>query len=133
MYLSHLGREIQMSPTTHPIRTYDPVLLLMNCNGGPMARENHLGMPWVRDNCEAATDLFFHCILVEVVKVEVLLEWSSCFCDNQKLSLPGLSQVPSFLEFILAILDKEASPTTGRILQDQYQLNDNLKQVSVFH
>jgi hypothetical protein len=132
-YLSHLGREVQVSPTTHPIRTYDPkVLLLMSSNGGPKKRENRKGLPWVVTNYEVAADLFFQCIIIEVVKVEVLLEWSACFHTNQKIQLPCLSNIPSFLEFILAVLDKEGWTTTRWILHDQYQLNDNLKQVPVF-
>jgi hypothetical protein len=132
-YLSRLGREVQMSPTTHPICTYYPkVLLLINSNGGPRQREERTGLPWVLKNYELAADLFFQCIIIEVVKVEVLLEWSACFRAHKKIQLPGLSNIPSFLEFILAILDKEGLCTTSWILHDQYQLNDNLKQVTVF-
>ena len=122
-----------MLPTTHPIRTYNPkILLLMNSNGGPKGREDRKELPWVVKNYEVATDLFFQCIIIEVVKVEVLLEWSACFHPNQKIQLPCLSTIPSFMEFILAILDKEGWTTTSWILHDQYQLNDNLKQVTVF-
>jgi hypothetical protein len=44
-YLESVGPELQKSPTTHPIRTYDPkVLWLMECNdGGPM-RDQRDGM-----------------------------------------------------------------------------------------
>jgi hypothetical protein len=44
-YMSLLGREVQMSPITHPVRAYNPkVLLLMACNNGLLSRCNHPGL-----------------------------------------------------------------------------------------
>jgi hypothetical protein len=87
-----------MSRTTHSIQTYDPnVLLLMNSNGGPKKREDRQGLPWAVKNYEVATDLFFHCIIIEVVKVEVLFEWSACFHSNTKSNCPLSPTFPFFL------------------------------------
>jgi hypothetical protein len=132
-YLSLLGREVQMSPTTHPIRTYDPkILLLMQCNNGPDARRDRPGRTWVRGNIAAATDLFFQCILVEVVKVEVLLEWSSCFHGTYAKKLPTLVDIPCFLDFVVAILRKDGAASTNWVTHDQYMINENFKNRTMF-
>jgi hypothetical protein len=96
-FMALLGREIQTSPTTHPICAYDPkVLLLMTSNGGAMARGDRKGLNWCRSNTKLSSSLFFHCVLLEVVKVEVLMEWSYCYHPGQPIQLPTLTEVPPF-------------------------------------
>jgi hypothetical protein len=132
-YFSHLGRAVQVSPTTHPIRTYDPkVLLLMSCNKGPSARLSRVGIDWVIRDFTAAADLFFQCILIEVVKVEVLLEWSLCYFGDKARRLPTISDIPGFLDFISATIDKVGVRSTNWITQDQYQINENFKDRRMF-
>ena len=132
-YLSRLGRAVTTSPTTHPIRTYDPkVLLLMRCNGGAAHRKLRKGRIWMTANVEASTQLFFHSILIEVVKVEVLVEWSLGRYGSEKSSLPTLSEIPSFLDFIKAVVRANGSSSTKCVLHDQYEFNDNFGQPDIF-
>lgn len=97
-FLEEVGPELQKSPTTHPIRTYDPkVLWLMECNGEGRKRSTRNGLSWMRHNESDCANLFFNCIIVEVVKVQVLLEWSRCFHHGLPGHLPLLSDIPEFL------------------------------------
>jgi hypothetical protein len=67
------------------------------------------------------------------VKVEILMEWSCCFPGiNNKIQLPSLFQVPDFLDFVAVVLNKNGSTTTNWILQEQYDIDDNLKDQFVF-
>jgi hypothetical protein len=132
-YLSHLGRAVQMSPTTHPIRTYDPkVLLLMLCNCGAKSRKLRQGRQWLKTNLDDATNLFFHCIIIEVIKVEVLVEWSLCFHGAEASRLPILSEIPCLLDFVAAVLQTNGASSTRGILHDQYLINDNFKDPKMF-
>jgi hypothetical protein len=134
-YLSYLGPEVQKSPTTHPIRTYDPkVMLLMESNNGGAARMSRPGLSFIEGNMEEASELFFHCFLVDILKVQVLLEWSSLNrkggSDHQ---LPTLSDIPRFLEFIDSIILQSGNYSTSVITHDQYELNPSFLDKRSFH
>jgi hypothetical protein len=132
-YLSRLGRAVQMSPTTHPIRTYDPkVLLLMLCNSGADARKVRRGREWINTHLEEATDLFFNCIIVEVVKVEVLVEWSLCFHGVGVSMLPKIDEIPCFLDFVAAVLKARGSSSTKCVNHDQYLMTEDFKDHKIF-
>jgi hypothetical protein len=123
-YMTFLEPELQKSPTTHPIRTYDPkVLLLMNCNGGGMARSLRPGLCWMENESKEAADLFFQCILVEVVRVQILLEWCRLNATPDTNKLPTISDIPAFLIFIGGVIDQNGTSATGSITHDQYELN----------
>ena len=133
-YLSRLGRAIQMSPTsTYPIRTYDPkVLLLLQCNSGGNARRLRRGRQWINTHLVKATDTFFQCMLIEILRVEVLVEWSLCFNGSDVSRLPGILDIPSLLDFTDAVLRKRGVSSTKSVIQEQYQINDNFKDRQIF-
>jgi hypothetical protein len=131
-FMSFLGREFTSSPLSHPVSTYDPnVLLLMRCNGGGTERLNRIGIGWIKNDGHRAANIFFHCILVEIVRVRVLLDWSFCFHDDDN-HLPDLSEVPVFLQFIDEYLQRTKATTTTSIIQDQYEINENFKDRGMF-
>jgi hypothetical protein len=114
---------LQKSPTTHPIRTCDPkVLWLMECNdGGPM-RDQRDGMRWMLEEKTRAADLFFQCLVIEVVKVQVLVEWSRAFYPGEPHRLPRLVDVPIFLQHVDAVLLLTHANSTNGIIQEQYDV-----------
>ena len=126
-FLDHIGPEFQKSPTDAPIRSYDPkVMLLMKCNGGGPTRMQRDGLSWMKQKPALAADLFFQCILVEVVKVTVLVEWSRvCRPSNDGYSLPRLSEIPEFLEYVEAVLKSAKVNSTNSIIQEQYEVSEN--------
>jgi hypothetical protein len=82
-YLESVGPELQKSPTTHPIRTYDSkVLWLMECNGGGPMRDQRDGMRWMLEDKTRAADLFFQGLVIEVVKVQDLVGVESCILSG---------------------------------------------------
>lgn len=135
-YLSFVGPEVQKSPTTHPIRTYDPkVMLLMLSNNGGSARNTRPGLTFIQNHIDRASDMFFQCFLVEIVKVQVLLEWSRLNrnTDGCVHQLPSLSEIPQFLEFIGCILQKSATYSMSAITHDQYELNPSFHDKGSFN
>jgi hypothetical protein len=134
-YLSRLGRAIQMSPTTHPVRTYDPkVLLLMLCNTGGGERQRRKGRQWFKNNMGAATDIFFQCIIIEVIRVEVLVEWNLCFHGSDATPrLPSLADIPLFLDFVAAVLRERGALSTKSLIQEQYLINTDFRDSKLFH
>jgi hypothetical protein len=133
-YMKFLDPELQKSPTTHPICIYDPkVLLLMNCNGGSMARLSRPGLGWMEKESKWAADLFFQCILVEVIRVQILLEWSRLNVTPDTNRLPTISDIPAFLSFIGGVIDKNGTSATGSITHDQYKLNASFYDWTTFH
>jgi hypothetical protein len=125
-FLDLVGPEFQKSPTTHPIRTYDPkVLWLMSCDGGGRFRAERNGLAWLQERMERTTDLFFQCILVEVVKIQALVEWSRCFHPDGPRRLPTASEIPIFLEHIDGILQLTGVDSTCGIIQEQYDVSKN--------
>jgi hypothetical protein len=104
-FMSLLGGEVQMSPTTHPICSYNPkMLLLMTCNGETTSRSHHNELDWMRTNNECLLNTFFHCVLLEVVMVEVLIGWSCCFHEGKPLQLRHASWISYRLCFIELVL-----------------------------
>ena len=133
-FLSRLGPELQKSPTTHPIRSYDPkVMLLMKCNGGGGMRAQRHGLRWMEEDPARSANLFFHCILVEVLKVQVLAEWSRAFYPGHPGRLPLLTDIPVFLKFIDAILVLSDVNSTNGVLQEQYDISHNFSDKTNFH
>jgi hypothetical protein len=58
--MEHVGPEFQKSPTTHPIRTYDPkVIWLMLCTGGGHMYSGHKDLTWMQEDKLRSTNLFF--------------------------------------------------------------------------
>ncbi len=125
-FLDLAGSEFQKSPTTHPIRTCDPkVLWLMLCNGGAQLRAERNGLTWLQENMVRTTDLFFQCMLVEVVKIQVLVEWSRCFHPDGPSCLPAMSEIPIFLEHIDGILQLTGVDSTCGIILEQCDVSQN--------
>lgn len=122
-YTRYLGLEIQRSPSTHPVRLYDPNrMLLIESNGGGSMRSSRKGLEYFQESREKSIDLLFQSILVEVVRVQVLLEWS--LFNGFTNQLPLVKDIPAFLEFAecLCIEHKWRSPR--HILQTQYEIHD---------
>ncbi len=87
-FMSLLGRSVTSSPMSHPVASYNPsCLLLMKCNGSPADRIRRPGIGWMKNNPSLAADMLSKCILVEVVKVHVLVQWSQCI-HNESWCLP---------------------------------------------
>ena len=130
--MSLLGRPVTSSPMSHPVASYDPkCLLLMKANGCPMDRKARNGLDWIQQNELLTLDLFFQCILVEVVKVHVLVQWSRCI-HQKDWFLPVVSDIPGFLHFVDTYLSKTKATTTSRIIQEQYEINENFKDLGMF-
>ena len=135
VFLSLLGTEVMKSPTTHPIRTYDPkVLLLMNANSGGLKRKIRSGLSYLGDNRIAASEMIFNCIMVEIVKVQVLLEWDrlNSPVDSPAVQLPMLSDIPEFIRFVVDILQSTRTGNTNMITHDQYNLNNSFGDLDSF-
>jgi hypothetical protein len=125
-YLERVGPELQKSPTTHPIRTCDPkVLWLMECNGGGPMRDQRDGMRWMLEEKTRAADLFFQCLVIEVVKVQVLVEWSRAFYPGEPHSLPRLVDVPIFLQHVDAVPLLTHANSANGIIQEQCDVSEN--------
>jgi hypothetical protein len=133
IYMTFLGPGLQKSPTTHPIRVYDAkCLLLMLSNGGAGARLLRPGLTFLISNVEESSNLFFHCILVEVVKVHVLMEWSRCYKNGDNKQLPLVSDIPCFLAFIAGVMRAHGEVATNGYRQEQYDIHPNFDQKSMF-
>ena len=133
-YLSLLGPELQKSPITHPIRSYDPkVMVLMYSNGGPDQRSSRHGLEWMEEHSRDAADLFFQCVLVKVVRVQVLLEWSLCkHPEATRCQLPVVSEIPSFVEYIEQVLRQTGASTANPVTQEQYEIHGNYGDIQMF-
>ena len=46
--------------------------------------------------------------------------------------LPGVSQIPGFLHFLDSYLSKTKATITSRIIQEQYEINENFKDLGMF-
>jgi hypothetical protein len=66
------------------------------------------------------------------VKVEVLVEWCLCFHGSDAFRLPTLGKIPSFLNFVAAVLHQRGNCSTRTVIQEQYLINDNLKDRQLF-
>jgi hypothetical protein len=73
-----------------------------------------------------AADLFFQCLVIEVVKVQVLVEWSRAFYPGEPHCLPRLVDVPIFLQHVDAVLLLTHANSANGIIQEQYDFNDKL-------
>jgi hypothetical protein len=134
-YMEALGPELQKSPTTHPIRTYDPkVMLLMASNGGGCMRGSRRGLLWMLEDKVRAADLLLQCMLVEIVKVQVLMEWSHTFHgDSASWRLPLVLDLPEFLDFVDAIIQQSNGMSTRGVTQDQYEMSLHFGDRKRFH
>ena len=74
-----------------------------------------------------ATDLFFQCIVIEILRVEVLVEWSLCFNGSEVSRMPGILDIPTLLDFTDAVLRKRGVSSAKSLIQEQYLINDNFK------
>jgi hypothetical protein len=87
----HLPLELQRSPLTHPVRAHDPNrLCCVLCTGDMLATRS--GMLFLKNNPEICLDLMFQAVLIEVVRVPVLMEWSAS--KGLINELPCLSDTP---------------------------------------
>jgi hypothetical protein len=112
---------------------HDPkVLWLMSCTGGGCMHSGCNGLTWMDLDKLRSADLFFQCILVEVVKVQVNMEWIHCFSPSQPERLPVLEDIPHFLKFIDAILLQTGAKSTSEIIQEQYEISQNYNDRSTF-
>jgi hypothetical protein len=67
-----------------------------------------------------AADLLLQCILVEIVKVQVLMEWSHTFHgDSASWYLPLVLDLPEFLDFVDTIIQQSNGMSTRGVTQDQ--------------
>ena len=83
-FMSLLGRSVTSSTMSHPVASYNPsCLLLMKCNGSPADRMGRPGIGWMKNNPSLAADMLSQCILVEVVKVHVLVQWSQMYSQRE--------------------------------------------------
>ena len=124
-YFDFLGPAIQKSPTPHPIRTFDPkVIYLMDCNGGAYQRNVRGGVQWMIAEPSSAAELFYQCIIIEIFKVQVLMEWNHFKGHPSEPQLPNLMQVAVFKEFIESVVSSDRLMKPGSVTQDQYELND---------
>jgi hypothetical protein len=136
LYMPKLGVEVQRSPTTHPIRSYDPNrLFLMKGNGGGRQRANRKGLSFMNAHLDSTVDMLFQCFLVEVVRLPVLVEWST-FKERdlaQKVTtLPVVADIDSFLHFVGDILSHNNFCLSRNVLQTQYELHDAFNYMSGF-
>jgi hypothetical protein len=128
-YIGLLPPELLKSPTTHPIRTYDPSkLYLMLGHGGGDKRMERKGIAYVRDNLEKVATMFLHCLLVEVVRVPILLEWSllqnTGTPGDMRVSLPMLDDIDTFLDFVCDLMTFNKFKTMRNIIQTQYEVHE---------
>jgi hypothetical protein len=103
-YMNDLGVEIQRSPLTHPpVRSYDPNrLFLMQHTGGGNLRGTIKGSSFINQQFNLSVDLLFQAFIVEVVRVPILMEWTSLKGDEDtNQALPGILDVDTFLCFPL--------------------------------
>lgn len=132
-FMDMVGPELQKSPTTHPIRSYDPkVLWLMLCNGGGQMRVHRPGLSWIEEDPRRGADIFFQCVIVEVVKVQVLIEWTRCFYPTLPERLPILEDIPDFLKFVDSILLQSSVESTNGLIQEQYEVSTNFNDRGAF-
>ena len=123
VYMQMLGLEIQRSPLTHPIRSYDACRRwLMHCSGGGLLRCTRTA---------PSVDHLFHSVLVEVVRLPFLMEWSA-FQSKEVASLPGVPDIDAFLLFLDSIMVEKKWRTMTNILQTQYELHEALSKWSSF-
>ena len=124
LYLHLLGLEIQRSPLSHPIRAYDANRRwLLSCLGGGHLRASRNGVACIKEDFSLATDHLFQSLIVEVVRVPTLMEWS-VFKKNETPGLPGIADIESFLAFLDGVRTEMKWRTMSHILQTQYELHE---------
>jgi len=136
-YMKQLSpASVQKSPTPHAIRTYDAAkLTLMLGNGGCGRRVERKGLGYVKANSSHVADMLFQCLLVEVVRVPIMMEWSKFKKDGSRSStiqLPTLDETVPFLEFIQDIMSVNKFLTTRNLLQTQYEIHIGFGTLSGF-
>jgi hypothetical protein len=132
-YMHGLGMEIQRSPLTHPVRTYDPNhLYLLQSSGGGQMRKTRNGITYINTHFFHCLDLLFQSFLVEVVRVPILMEWSLSEHEGDNTRLPLIADMESFLEFITRLREENDWRTTRPMLQTQYELHDAFKSSASF-
>ena len=136
-YMKQLSpASVQKSPTPHAIRTYDAAkLTLMLGNGGCGRRVERKGLGYVKANTSQVADMLFQCLLVEVVRVPILMEWSNFVRDgtgSSPIQLPTLDEVVPFLDFIQDIMSVNKFLTTRNLLQTQYEIHIGFGTLSGF-
>ena len=130
-YTSYLGIEIQRSPLTHPIRCYDPNrIFLLESTGGGMKRSERKGLGYLKTNLALCTDYLLQSILVEVLRVQILMEWS-LYQDNSN-TLPSIEHIPKFLIFLKAIRKENNWRVTSNFLQTQYEIHPSFHSSETF-
>jgi hypothetical protein len=109
--------------------------LLMLGNEGCEKRKDRKGIDFVTANLDLVADMTLQCLLVEVVRVPVLLEWS----EVKKMrdgttgcSLPLLADIDCFLDFIADVMTVNKFQTTRNLLQTQHDLHVGFGSTSTF-
>jgi hypothetical protein len=124
-FLAQLGPKIQRSPLTHPQRCLDPSRLwLMHCNGGANSRAARDGLTFCRDNIDLFVDIIFQSTLIEIFRLQVLMEWSIHVHGEGSSELPGTKMVCSLLGFLELTIQSNSWSTMHNLLQTQYTIND---------
>lgn len=127
---------VQKSPTTHGIRSYDAgKLLLMLANGGCNQRSDRKGLGYVSSNMTKVLDMVLQSLLVEVVRVPIMMEWSEV--KNQRdnttgISLPGIGDIDHFLDFLTDVMTVNKFQTTRNLLQTQYEIHTGFSSTIAF-
>jgi hypothetical protein len=88
-------------------------------------RDQRDGMRWMLEDKTRAADLFFQCLVIKVVKVQVLVEWSRAFYPGEPHRLPRLVDVPIFLQCVDAVLLLTQSNSANGIIQEQCDVSEN--------
>ena len=137
LYLKQLSPvSVQKSASTAAIRTYDAgKILLMLGNGGCNKRLERNGLDFVSDNLDTVADMILQCLLVEVVRVPILMEWSEMKQKRDGTTgvyLPTLREVDSFIDFLADVMSVNKFQTTGHLLQTQYEIHCGFASLKAF-